>query len=98
MSLITSTDELASVCRRLAAHPFVTVDTEFLRETTFWPKVCVIQLASDDESVAVDALAEDLDLTPFFDLMADPAVTKVSTPRARTSRSSGTSPSSSRRR
>ncbi|HZY13495.1 MAG TPA: ribonuclease D [Beijerinckiaceae bacterium] len=77
MSLITSTDELASVCRRLAAHPFVTVDTEFLRETTFWPKVCVIQLASDDESVAVDALAEDLDLTPFFDLMADPAVTKV---------------------
>jgi ribonuclease D len=77
MSLITSTDELASVCRRLAAHPFVTVDTEFLRETTFWPKVCVIQLASDDEAVAVDALAEGLDLTSFFDLMADPAVIKV---------------------
>jgi ribonuclease D len=77
MSLITSTDELASVCRRLAGHPFVTVDTEFLRETTFWPKVCVIQLASEDEAVAVDALAEGLDLKPFFDLMADPAVTKV---------------------
>jgi ribonuclease D len=77
MSLITSTDELASVCRRLAAHPFVTVDTEFLRETTFWPKVCVIQLASDDEAAAVDALAEGLDLQPFFDLMADAAVTKV---------------------
>jgi ribonuclease D len=77
MSLITSTDELASVCRRLAAHPLVTVDTEFLRETTFWPKVCVIQLASDDEAVAVDALAEGLHLQPFFDLMANPAVTKV---------------------
>ncbi|GAC1557288.1 MAG: ribonuclease D [Beijerinckiaceae bacterium] len=77
MSLITSTDELQFVCRRLATHPFVTVDTEFLRETTFWPKVCVIQLASDDEAVAVDALAEELDLKPFFDLMADPAVTKV---------------------
>jgi ribonuclease D len=77
MSLITSTDELASVCRRLAAHPFVTVDTEFLRETTFWPKVCVIQLASDDEAVAVDALAEELDLTAFFELMANPAVIKV---------------------
>ncbi|MBV9065162.1 MAG: ribonuclease D [Methylobacteriaceae bacterium] len=77
MNLITSTDELLSVCRRLAAHPFVTVDTEFLRETTFWPKVCVIQLASDDEAVAVDALAEEIDLTPFFELMADPGVTKV---------------------
>ena len=77
MSLITSTDDLAAACRRFARHPFVTVDTEFLRETTFWPKVCVIQIASDDEAVAVDALAEDLDMTPFFELMADPAVTKV---------------------
>ncbi|MBV8851639.1 MAG: ribonuclease D, partial [Methylobacteriaceae bacterium] len=77
MSLITSTDELRSVCRRLASHPFVTVDTEFLRETTFWPKVCVIQLASDDEAVAVDALAEELDLAPFFDLMADTGVIKI---------------------
>ena len=77
MSLITSTDELLSVCHRLAAHSFVTVDTEFLRETTFWPKVCVIQLASDDEAVAVDTLAESLDLAPFFELMANPGVTKV---------------------
>ena len=77
MSLITSTDELLSVCHRLAAHSFVTVDTEFLRETTFWPKVCVIQLASDDEAVAVDTLAESLDLAPFFELMANPGATKV---------------------
>ena len=77
MSLITTTEELAAVCARLALHPYVTVDTEFLRETTFWPKLCVVQLASDDEAVAVDALAEGLDLKPFFDLMANKAVLKV---------------------
>lgn len=75
--LITSSSELAAVCARLAKHPFVTVDTEFLRETTFWPKLCVIQLASPAEAVAVDALATGMDLTPFFDLMVDPAVVKV---------------------
>ena len=77
MSLITTSEDLAAVCARLARHPFVTVDTEFLRETTFWPKLCVIQLASDDEAVAVDALAEGLDMTPVFDLMANEAVVKV---------------------
>jgi ribonuclease D len=75
--LITSSSDLAAVCARLATHPFVTVDTEFLRETTFWPKLCVIQLASTDEAVAVDALAPGMDLTPFFDLMVDPKVVKV---------------------
>jgi ribonuclease D len=75
--LITSSSELAAICARLAKHPFVTVDTEFLRETTFWPKLCVIQLASPDEAVAIDALAPDIDLGPFFDLMVDPAVVKV---------------------
>lgn len=75
--LITTSSDLAAICARLARHPFVTVDTEFLRETTFWPKLCVIQLASTDEAVAVDALAPGLDLVPFFDLMVDPAVVKV---------------------
>ncbi|MGC1863886.1 MAG: ribonuclease D, partial [Methylocystis sp.] len=77
MKLVTTTDELAAFCERLAKHPFVTVDTEFLRETTFWPKVCVIQLASPDEAKAIDTLAEGLDLTPFLDLMANEAVVKV---------------------
>jgi ribonuclease D len=77
MSLITTSDHLRDICVRLARHDFVTVDTEFLRETTFWPKVCVIQIASDDEAVAIDALADGMDLTPFFELMANPAVTKV---------------------
>ena len=77
MSLIETTSELAAICARMAAHPFVTVDTEFLRETTFWPKVCVIQIASPDEAAAIDALAPDIDLAPFFDLMRDPNVTTV---------------------
>src|ERR1700691_4473205 len=77
MSLITTSRELAEVCRRIAQHPFVTVDTEFLRETTFWPKLCVVQIASPDEAVAIDAMAEGLDLAPFFDLMADPKLVKV---------------------
>ena len=77
MSLITTTEELSAVCARMAQHPYVTVDTEFLRETTFWPKLCVVQIASDAEAVAVDALADGIDLTPFFELMANKAVLKV---------------------
>ncbi len=77
MKLIATTSDLSDLCGRLAAHDFVTVDTEFLRETTFWPRLCVVQLASADEAAAVDALAEGLDLQPLFRLMADPAVVKV---------------------
>ncbi len=77
MKLVTTTDELAAFCERLARHPFVTVDTEFLRETTFWPKVCVIQLACEDSAIAIDALAQDIDLSPFFELMANKDVVKV---------------------
>jgi ribonuclease D len=77
MSLLTTTDQLAALCDRLARSAFVTVDTEFLRETTFWPRVCVIQLAGPGEAAAVDALAEGIDLAPFFALMANEDVVKV---------------------
>jgi len=77
MSLITTNRDLAEACRRLAVHPFITVDTEFLRETTFWPQLCVVQLASPEEAIAVDALAEGIDLSPVFALMADPKIVKV---------------------
>jgi ribonuclease D len=77
MSLITTNRDLAEACRRLATHPFITVDTEFLRETTFWPQLCVVQLASPAEAIAVDALAEGLDLSPVFALMADLKIVKV---------------------
>ncbi len=74
---ITSTSELTEVCDRLARHPFVTVDTEFLRESTYYPQLCVAQMASTDEAVVVDALAPGLDLAPFFTLMANEHVVKV---------------------
>ncbi|HKS83865.1 MAG TPA: ribonuclease D [Pseudolabrys sp.] len=77
MEPITTTSELAAVCERMAKHRFVTVDTEFLRETTYYPLLCVAQMASTDEAVVIDALAEGIDLAPFFALMANTAVTKV---------------------
>jgi ribonuclease D len=77
MELITTTDELAATCERLAKQPFVTVDTEFLRETTYYPLLCVAQMASTQEAVVVDALAPGIDLTPFFKLMGDERVLKV---------------------
>src|ERR1044072_7710754 len=77
MEPITTTKELAAVCARLAKHPFVTVDTEFLRETTYFPILCVAQMASADEAVVVDALADGLDLAPFFKLMENEKVLEV---------------------
>jgi ribonuclease D len=74
---ITTTEALADVCARLAAAEFVAVDTEFMRETTFWPKLCLVQLASPDDAVIVDAMAPGLDLSPFLDLMQAPSVLKV---------------------
>ncbi|GGK35701.1 ribonuclease D [Salinarimonas ramus] len=77
MELITDTDALAAACARLASHPFVTVDTEFMRETTYYPKLCLVQMASPDEGVLVDPLAPGIDLSPFLSLMANERVVKV---------------------
>jgi ribonuclease D len=77
MQPITTTSELAALCARMAKHPFVTVDTEFLRETTYYPLLCVAQLASPEEAVVIDALADGIDLTPLFDLMTNESVMKV---------------------
>jgi len=77
MNLITTTADLAAACNRMSRHSFVTVDTEFLRETTYYPLLCVAQMATADEAVVIDALAQDLDLAPFFELMANEGVLKV---------------------
>ena len=77
MDLISTTDDLAAICSRMAKHPFVTVDTEFLRETTYYPLLCVAQMASPEEAVVIDALANGIDLAPFFALMANEGVVKV---------------------
>ena len=74
---ITTTDDLTSFCARLASEDFITVDTEFLRETTYYPKLCLIQIAGATEAALIDPLAEGLDLAPFFTLMANEKVLKV---------------------
>lgn len=77
MNVITDTAALSAACTRLAKSDFVTVDTEFMREQTFWPKLCLIQAASPDEEMIIDPLADGIDLTPFWALMADESIVKV---------------------
>lgn len=78
MSLITSSKDLKSLVTKLKKSDFVTVDTEFIREKTYWPRLCLIQIAGDDEEAfAIDPLAEDIDLDPFYDLMQNKEVLKV---------------------
>ena len=77
MTLITDTEALAGFCVRQKSAEFVAVDTEFMRERTYWPILCLAQVAGPDEAVAIDPLAPGLDLAPLLDLMADPAILKV---------------------
>ncbi|QDZ00960.1 ribonuclease D [Nitratireductor mangrovi] len=77
MHLITTTDELAAAVSELEKSDFVTVDTEFIRETTFWPELCLIQMAAPGVTALVDPLASGIDLAPFFALMGNEKVTKV---------------------
>jgi ribonuclease D len=77
MSLIASTDALAQFCRRQSEADFVAVDTEFMRDKTYWPKLCLVQVAGPREYAAIDTMAPGLVLDPLFELMAAPAVPKV---------------------
>lgn len=77
MNLITETEALRAFCARLAGERFVTVDTEFMRDRTFWSKLCLVQVAGAEEAAAIDPLAPGIDLAPLLGLMADPAVLKV---------------------
>ena len=69
--LITTTEALADLCERLAKSDFVAVDTEFMRENTYWPELCLVQIANTEEAAAIDPLASGIDLTPLLDLMCD---------------------------
>lgn len=77
MQIIETTAALAEACALLAKSDYLTIDTEFLRETTFWPELCLIQMAGPETAVIVDPMAEGIDLAPFFALMADSGVVKV---------------------
>lgn len=77
MSLISDTAALAAFCDRLRAADFITVDTEFMRETTYWAKLCLVQVAGPDEAQCIDPLAPDMNLKPLYDLLADRSILKV---------------------
>lgn len=77
MHLITDTDALREFCQTVADAPFVAVDTEFMRERTFWPKLCLIQIAGPEVAVAVDPLADGIDLAPLLAVLTAPAIVKV---------------------
>ncbi|WP_184081374.1 ribonuclease D [Sphingobium subterraneum] len=69
--LITTSQDLADLCERLARSPWVAVDTEFMRENTYWPELCLVQIADDNEAAAIDPKASGIDLTPLLDLMVN---------------------------
>ena len=75
--IFTGNEDIAAFCRRAEAADFVTVDTEFLRERTFWPQLCLLQIAAPGEAAAIDTLAPGVDLSPAMALLADPDVLKV---------------------
>ena len=77
MTPITTTAELSAFCDKIKGQPFVAVDTEFMRETTYWPKLCLIQAAAPNAEAVIDPLAEGLDLEPFLAILRDESIEKV---------------------
>ncbi len=77
MRIIKTTHDLAGLCERLSGEPFVTVDTEFMRERTYWPRLCLIQIAGKEDEAIIDPQEPGIDLAPFFELMANKNVLKV---------------------
>ena len=77
MTLITDNRSLASACDRLSNEVYLSVDTEFMREKTYYPKLCLIQISGEKEAIAIDAISPNLNLEPVFELLNDPKITKV---------------------
>ncbi len=77
MQLITETNELTQFCDAAKSYDFITIDTEFHRETTYWPILCLVQVATSDNAVLIDPMAKDIDLAPLFDLLADDSIVKI---------------------
>ena len=77
MTLITDLNSLEKFCEPLHDEPFITVDTEFMREKTYWPQLCLVQVGSPTIAAAIDTLAPEMDLSPLFEVLKNPRVTKV---------------------
>src|SRR4051794_22338214 len=76
-TLISSTEQIDAFCRRMGSETFITVDTEFMRERTYWPELCLVQIAGEKEVAVIDAQASGLDLTPLGNLFANERLMKV---------------------
>lgn len=77
MTILTTTSELDSFCKRAATESYITIDTEFIRETTYWSRLCLIQVGLEKEAVAIDPLAQGIDLSSFLELLQNPNIIKV---------------------
>lgn len=77
MHIVTATSDLEDICRDLSGFDYVTIDTEFIRDKTYWPRLCLLQMAGPDHACIIDPIEGDLDLRPFYDLLQNKAVTKV---------------------
>ncbi|MFB0923538.1 MAG: ribonuclease D, partial [Alphaproteobacteria bacterium] len=77
MQVITNTGALTAFCEALKTADYITVDTEFMRESTFWPILCLVQVAGPEDEAIIDPLADGIDLSPLYDLIADENVLKV---------------------
>ncbi|MGE0117120.1 MAG: ribonuclease D [Dongiaceae bacterium] len=77
MTVIADSAELAALCHRLATADYIAIDTEFMRDKTYYPQLCLVQVAGPTEAAAIDALAPAIDLKPLFDLLINPTVIKV---------------------
>ena len=75
--VITDTKTLRAFCDSMADESYVTVDTEFIRESTFWPELCLVQVGGTEQAKAIDTLADGIDLQPLFELMANTSILKV---------------------
>src|SRR5579883_847610 len=76
-TLITSSADLIDVCTLSSSEPFIAIDTEFMRDKTYYPRLCLVQIATRDHDFLIDPLSDGMDLSPFFALMSAPTVTKV---------------------
>ena len=77
MTLIVDSEELAAFCQRQEGVDFVAVDTEFMRDKTYWPKLCLVQVAGPNEAVCIDTMAPGIDLKPLWRLVTESPVLKV---------------------
>ena len=77
MAVIADSTSLTKLCDRLIKSSYITVDTEFMRDQTYWPRLCLVQIADENEAAAIDTLAEGIDITPLLNLLTNPRILKI---------------------